>query len=217
MRKEIQNKGCVVILIILSVITPINVFADYSGRHFNNSSADFLLIMTFIAIVTIAFFLFISGNRKKQQVKETVTTKHNHNDVPIIDIKKSTIPIISVSSLEKQAQKSSYMRSFFSNFSNMSSTQKDEIQRILNKGACDAAREYNDHLESDSKMDSQLFLYSSKEQEESIKDNNRSKRHFYSPPLNYSIYYDLAYDTVMSDRMIKYTIKHDIESGIIQC
>lgn len=90
-------------------------------------------------------------------------------------------------------------------------------KKILNKGACDAAREYNGHLESDFEMNSKLFIYSSKEHEEHVKNEMKSKRHFYNPPLNYSVYYDLAYDTVMSDGTIRYKIKHDIETGLIQC
>ena len=58
---------------------------------------------------------------------------------------------------------------------------------------------------------------SSKEQEELIKNSKKCKRRFYSPPLNYSIYYDLAYDTVISDAAIRYKISHDIETGLIQC
>lgn len=207
------------LLIALSVIMPINIYADYSGRHYNSSSADLLLIMAFIAIVVIAIVLFISGsnNRSSQQIKENATPKQNYNYVPKVDINETTLAILSVSSLEKQAKRSSYLRSFISDFSSMPSTQKKEIQIILNKGACDAAREYNGHLESDFEMNSKLFRYSSKEHEEHVKNENKSKRHFYNPPLNYSVYYDLAYDTVMSDVTIRYKIKHDIETGLIQC
>lgn len=206
------------ILIALYGITPINLYADYSGRHFDSSSADFLLVLAFIVIVVVAILLLVSDIGKKSvQSKNTVTPQQAHNYIPKVDIKNSTLSILSVSSLEKQAKRSSYLRSFISNYSNYTNKQKEEIQKILNKGACDAAREPNGHLESDSEMNSQFFIYSSKEQEELIKNSKKCKRRFYSPPLNYSIYYDLAYDTVISDAAIRYKISHDIETGLIQC
>lgn len=204
-------------LISFCSFIPTKLFADYSGRHYNSSSADLLLIIAFIVVIGIAIILYFSENKKRKidQAKDVVTSKQNYNYTPKVDIRKSTIAIISASSLEKQAKYSSYLRSFQSGFSSLSESEKDRVWKILNKGACDAAKEYVDHLESDSEIDFKPFFYSSKEHEEFVKNEKKRKRHFYDPPLEYSVYYDLAYDTVMSDITIRYRIKHYIETGLI--
>lgn len=185
------------LLFSLSGYVPINVFADYSGRHFNSSSADFLLTFAFIAIVVIAIILFVSGSsRKKTQINETVTPKQNNSYIPKVDVKKSTIAIISVSALEKKAEYGSLIKSQLSKFASLSDTERNDIQRIINKGACDAAREYKDRFD--------LIHY-------------KEKRSYYSPPIQYWEYYDLAYETVISDSIKQNQIRHDIETGLIQC
>ena len=214
-----QHKGYTIIIIALSVITPINVLADYSGRHYNSSSADLLLILAFIAIVVVAIVLYISDSGKKTiQGKEVVTPKQTHNYVPKVDIKNSTIVILSVSALLKRANRSSYLYSELVNFSNFSLSKRNDIQKVINKGAVDAAREYHKRLLSDSGIENELlYMFNMAEgQKDFIKAENSRKRQYYSPPSMYSEYYDLAYDTVMHDG-INYQIKQDIEAGLIQC
>ena len=185
------------LLVVLCCLIPMNLFADYSGRHYNSSSADLLLILAFIAIVVIAIVLVISNCGKKTiQVKETVTSKQTPNYVPKVDIKNSTIAILSISTLLKRANHTSYLYSELVNFNNFSLSKRNDIQKVINKGACDAAREYKDSFT--------LKYY-------------KEKRNYFSPPINYSEYYELAYETVLSDFTMLFQIKHDIETGLIQC
>ena len=207
------------LLLTLYIMMPKCMFADYSGRHFESSSSDFLLILAFIVIVVIAIVLFISdSNRKPHQVKETVTSKQTPNYVPKVDIKNSTIVLLNVSALLKRANRSSYIYSELVNFSSFSLSKRNDIQKVINKGAFDAAKEFNTRLLSDSGIENELlYMFNMAEgQKEFIKAENRRKRQYYSPPSMYSEYYDLAYDTVMHDG-INYQIKQDIEAGLIQC
>ncbi|MEE3414015.1 MAG: hypothetical protein VZR53_01445 [Prevotella sp.] len=184
-------------LLTLYIMMPKCMFADYSGRHFESSSSDFLLILAFIVIVVITIVLFISdSNRKPHQVKETVTSKQNKSYIPKIDVKNSTIVILSVSALQKRVQSTSYMSAELANFYSFPLSKRNDIQKIINKGACDAAREYKDSFT--------LIHY-------------KEKRNYYSPPIMYSEYYELAYETVISDSIKLFQIKHDIETGLIQC
>ena len=185
------------ILIALYGITPINLYADYSGRHFDSSSADFLLVLAFIVIVVVAILLLVSDIGKKSvQSKNTATPQQAHNYIPKVDIKNSTIVILSVSALLKRADRTSYLYSELVNFSSLPLSKRNDIQKVINKGACDAAREYNDCF---------TLIH------------NKEKRKYFSPPINYSDYYGLAYETVISDTIKLYQIKHDIETGLIQC
>ena len=207
------------LLVVLCCLIPMNLFADYSGRHYNSSSADLLLILAFIAIVVIAIVLVISNCGKKTiQVKETVTSKQTPNYVPKVDIKNSTIVLLNVSALLKRANRSSYIYSELVNFSSFSLSKRNDIQKVINKGAFDAAKEFNTRLLSDSGIENELlYMFNMAEgQKEFIKAENRRKRQYYSPPSMYSEYYDLAYDTIMHDG-INYQIKQDIEAGLIQC
>lgn len=184
-------------LVVLCGLMPMNLFADYSGRHYNSSSADLLLILAFIAIVVVAIVLFISDSGKKSiQVNETETPKQTPKYVPKVDIKNSTIAILSISTLLKRANHTSYLYPELVNFNSFSLSKRNDIQKVINKGACDAAREYKDSFT--------LKYY-------------KEKRNYFSPPINYSEYYELAYETVLSDFTMLFQIKHDIETGLIQC
>ena len=192
-----SKKDYTFLLIAIFGLMPINLFADYSGRHFESSSADFLLILALIVIVMIAIVLFISdSNRKAHQVKETVTPKKKDSNVPKIDIKNSTIVILSVSALQKRVHSTSYLSAELANFYSFPLSKRNDIQKVINKGACDAAREYKDCFT--------LVHY-------------KEKRNYYSPPIKYSEYYELAYEAVISDSIKLFQIKHDIEVGLIQC
>lgn len=185
------------IIIAILGLMPINLFADYSGRHFESSSADFLLILVFIVIAVIAIILFASGgNKRHHQVKETITSKQSKIIISKIDVKNSTIVILSVSALQKRVQSTSYMSAQLANFYSFPLSKRNDIQKVINKGACDAAREYNDTF---------------------ILKNYKEKRTYYSPPTEYSEYYELAYEAVIYDTTKLHQIKHDIETGLIQC
>ena len=146
------------ILIALYGITPINLYADYSGRHFDSSSADFLLVLAFIVIVVVAILLLVSDIGKKSvQSKNTVTPQQAHNYIPKVDIKNSTIVLLNVSALLKRANRSSYIYSELVNFSSFSLSKRNDIQKVINKGAFDAAKEFNTRLLSDSGIENELL------------------------------------------------------------